>query len=172
MQKRRIEHTFDCEPDTYWDDAFFNPEYNTKLFLERLRFERWEVIEQVDTDDGFRRIIEAVPRVGDLPGPIKSLLKNGAGYREEGEFRRAESRYTLSVTSKSLGSKLLVTGDMSVQALGDGRCRREYECTVTAKVFGVGGMLERRVLDDWERSYLKAAEFTVQWLSDHRPASG
>ena len=172
MQKRRIEHTFDCEPHTYWEGAFFNPEYNAKLFLERLRFERWELIEQVDTDDGFRRIIEAVPRVGDLPGPIKSLLKNGAGYREEGEFFRSESRYRLRVTSRSLGDKLLVTGDMSVRALDGGRCRRGYECAVDAKVFGVGGMIERRVLDDWERSYRKAAEFTASWLSDNALTSG
>ena len=166
MQKRRIEHTFDCDVQTYWDDVFFNPEYNAKLFMERLRFERWEVIEQVDTDDGFRRVIEAVPRVGDLPGPIKSLLKNGAGYREEGEFVRSKSRYQLRVTSHSLKDKLLVTGDMHAKPTDDGRCCRSYDAMADAKVFGIGGMIERRILDDWEKSYRKAAEFTTQWLAE------
>ena len=164
MDTRRIDHTFNCDPTTYWT-TFFSPEYNHALFVERLKFERWEVVERVETEDGFRRVIEAVPRVGDLPGPIKALLKNGAGYQEQGRYYRSEGRYTTHIRSKSLGDRLGFDGVMTVEDLGSGRCRRVYVFEVDAKVPFVGGMLEKRLLDDVEKSYGKAARFTEQYLA-------
>ncbi len=170
MDTRRIEHTFDGDPETYWDN-FFSPEYNHGLFVGRLKFESWDVVEKVDTADGFRRVIDAVPRVGDLPGPIKALLKNGAGYREEGEYFRSEGRYTTRIRSKSLGDRLPVEGVMTVKAIGEGRCQRVYVFEVDAKVRLVGGMLEKLVLDNVEKSYNKAAEFTERWLAQKKTAA-
>jgi hypothetical protein len=167
MPQRRIEHTFECDADTFWSEVFFNDEYNQKLFLERLKFERWVVVERTETADGFRRVIEAVPSVGDLPGPIKALLENGVGYREEGEYSRSKSHYSVRVTPSSLADRVQVTGQMDVEDLGGGRCRRVYLADVTARVRFVGGMLEKRILDDIERSYEKSAKFTESWLRDH-----
>ncbi len=170
MDSRRIEHSFPCDSTTYWEN-FFSAEYNQALFVGRLKFERWEVVERVETEDGFRRVIEAVPRVGDLPGPIKALLKNGAGYREEGEFFRSQGRYTTHIRSNSLGERLPIEGVMTVEDIGDGRCTRVYLFEVEAKVRLIGGMLEKRVLDDVEKSYGKAAEFTRGWLEQKNAAS-
>jgi hypothetical protein len=161
-----MEHVFACDPDTFWNRAFFAPEYNRKLYLERLRFERWEELERVDTPDGFRRVIEAVPRVGDLPGPIKALLKQGVGYREEGEYFRSQSRYVVRVVPSSLADRLDIRAEISVRPEGNGSCRRTNMTSAQAKVFGVGGMLETRILDDVDKSTRKSAEFTEQWLRE------
>ncbi|MEN9581718.1 MAG: hypothetical protein RJA70_4727 [Pseudomonadota bacterium] len=166
MSDRRIEHTFDCGVERFWAEVFFDRAFNEALFLGRLKFERWEEVERTETSDGFIRVVEAIPRVGDVPGPIKALLKNGAGYRERGEFRRSASRYSLSVTSLSLPDKLVVTGDMSVEPRGEGRCHRLYLAHVQAKLFGIGGLLEKLVLDNIEKSYTKSATFTESWLRD------
>lgn len=162
--QRRITHTFQCDPETYWKN-FFDPEYGRALFVNRLQFEQWDIVEQADTEDGLRRVIEAVPRVGDLPGPIKALIKNGTGYREEGEFFRSQQRYHTRIIPASLGDRLEVKGDMFVERLGEGRCQRHYDCEVVAHIRLIGSMLEKRVLDDVEKSYGKAAEFTQEWLA-------
>lgn len=164
MTERRVEHSFDCDSETFWDSTFFDPVFNRALFVERLKFERWEEIERVDTPGGFRRIIEAVPRVGDLPGPIKALLQEGAGYREVGEFLRAQSKYRFTVITKSVPERLKIGGEVEVLSLGPGRCQRSYTTRVEAKIFGVGGMLEKRILDDLTKGYEKGAAFTMDWL--------
>jgi len=37
---------------------------------------------------------------------------------------------------------------------------------VTAKMFGIGGMIEGRILADIKQSYDKAAEFTNRWIRE------
>lgn len=162
MAERRIEHDFDCSTDTYWE-IFFSPEFNHSLFVERLRFERWDITSTEPLPHGFRRTVEAIPPSGNLPGPIKSLLKRGTGYREEGEWNRDESRYELRAISHSLPEKLLVSGVVRVVPHGTG-CRRSYDARVVAKIFGLGGLLEERVLGDLEKSLVRAAEHTRKWL--------
>lgn len=163
MAERRIEHDFECSTDTYWD-LFFSPEFNHSLFVERLHFERWEITSKVETPHGFRRTVEAIPPTRNLPGPIQAILKKGTGYREEGEFNRVESTYRLVAVSHSLPEKLKVSGTVRVTPRGDHQCRRSYDAVVEAKLFGVGGLLEGRVLQDLEKSLHRAAEHTVAWL--------
>lgn len=166
MSDRRIEHTFDCEVERFWSEIFFDREFNEALFLGRLKFERWQEIERTPTADGFVRVVEAVPRIGEVPAPVKALLKNGAGYRERGEYKRATSSYSLSVTAQSLPDKLKVSGEMTVEPSGAGRCRRVHLAEVQAKIFGIGGVLEKLVLDTLEKSYNKSAAFTDNWLKE------
>jgi hypothetical protein len=171
MATRTGAHDFDCDPETFWARAFFSEEFNRKLFLERLKFEQWEVLEQVETADGFRRRVKATPRVGDLPGPIKTLLKNGTGYVEEGEYFRSQSRYVINVIPSSLADRLKITGDMRVVPLPDGRCRRSYTTVVEAKIMVVGGMLETRLLDDIDKSYARSTLLTQEMLKEAKPAT-
>jgi Protein of unknown function (DUF2505) len=166
MATRRIEHSFECSVETFWDHVFFNPAFSQKLFIERMRFERWEETSHTPTADGFRRIVEVVPRVGELPAPIKALLKDGAGYREEGEFFRSQSLYRVRAIPRSLPDRILISGDMRVESLGPNRCKRSYVGKVEAKVFGIGGIVENRILDDIDKGYQRGSEVTQSWLVD------
>lgn len=166
MAERRIEHAFECDPEAYWE-LFFSAEFNRKLFLERLRFQRWEVTKTEPTAHGFRRRVEAEPPPLNLPGPLARVFKGGIGYSEDGEYDKDRSLYTLRAVSNSLPDRLLVSGEISVVPDPRG-CKRIYVSKVTAKVFGVGGLIEDRVLSDLERSLNKAAEFTEKWLKEHQ----
>jgi hypothetical protein len=167
MSERRFSHVFNVSAADYWDKLFFDPEYNAALFTGRLKFESWVVVKSEETDGEIRRIVEAVPTVGDVPGPIKKLLKSGTKYTEHGVFDKAKREYSVNAHSASLGDRLAVTGVTSTEAISDSQCRRVHVARVEAKIFGVGGMLEKRVLDDMARSYDKAAEFSNQWIADH-----
>jgi len=167
MAQRRIEHTFDCDVETFWKELFLSEAFNKQLFLERLGFSRWELLKQEETGDGVRRVVEASPSTRDIPGPLKRVLKRGLGYREEGEWSRSKSEYILKVIPNSLPDKLDISGEMRVLTEGTG-CRRIYDAHVTARILAVGGLLESRMLDDIVQSYEQSAQFSREWLKSRK----
>src|SRR5688500_6389782 len=44
MKERRIEHTYDCSAEVFWNQLFLDDEYNRKLFVDELHFSTWRVI--------------------------------------------------------------------------------------------------------------------------------
>ncbi len=167
MKERRIEHTYACSAEVFWNQIFLDDEYNRRLFLDELHFESWRVVESTVRGGQIHRVIEAAPRVGDLPGPLKRLLGDGLGYTERGVAEPAAQRYRLEVTPRSLASKLTITGELSTTPISERSCRRLYVARVEARVFGVSGLIEDRLLDDIEKSYAKSALFTNRWIEQH-----
>jgi hypothetical protein len=166
MKERRIEHTYDCSADVFWSKIFLDDAYNRKLFLEELHFESWRVLSSEERGSEIHRVVEGVPRLGDLPATLKRLLSEGASYEERGVVDRAAQRYRLQVTPRSLASKLTISGELFTTPLTERSCRRTYVARVEARVFGVGGMIEDRLLNDIERSYAKSAVFTNRWIAE------
>lgn len=163
MATKQISHTFECDVDTYWNKFFLDEEFNRQLFIDRLGFSKWELVRSEETADGVKRVVEASPSTKDIPGPLKKVLQNGLGYREEGVWSRSKSLYTLRVTPASLPDQIEITGEMRVTPEGTG-CRRTYDAFVSARIFMVGGLLEGRLLADVEKSYDEAAAFSREWL--------
>lgn len=164
--KARIEHIFNCSADTYWSKVFFEEEYNRRMFLEALNFESYKVVSLDDTDAQTTRVVDAVPRIGDLPAPLKKLAESGIGYREKVVFDKKTKRVKVDVEPASLKGKLFITGEIRCEPVGDKQCRRIYETVIEAKIFGVGGMVEKRLLSDIEKSYADAAKFTNAYLAE------
>lgn len=165
MADTRIEHVISCSEDNFWK-VFFDPEFNKKLFLDVLGFDAWKLVRLDEHEDRIERVVEAVPKIQDLPGPLKKLVENGAGYRETGVFSRAKKQMTVSITPSALADKLTITGLMHTEPAGNGQCRRIYDQSVTAKVFGIGGLIENRIIGDVKTSYDKAAAFTNEWVKE------
>lgn len=166
MPDFRVEHVFNCSEDTFWSKVFFDEEYNRRLFFERLRFSAWRELERKENGNEVRRVIEAAPPIGDLPGPLKAVVGDNAGYQERGTLDRAGHRYTANVIPNRLADKITVRVEMFTIAEGSDRCRRIAQGSVTAKIFGVGGLLERKMVGDLEKSYTKSAEFTNEFIRE------
>lgn len=166
MSQRRIEHVYECSPSVYWDKIFMDSEYNRQLFLQGLNFESWELVSSEEQGDEVRRVIDAVPRVRELPSALQKVVKEGLGYRERGVFDRRSQRYRCDVEPRSLASKVTIKGEMFAEPLGDKRFRRVFIADVEARVFGIGGLIERHILDGLEKSYAKSAEFTNRWIAE------
>lgn len=166
MAQTRIEHTFNCSPDTFWDEIFFNDEFNSKLYKEKLEFKQYELVSRDDGDAVMKQTIDVVPKLGDMPGPLKKVLGDGIGYKEEGVFDKNAKRYKVTIIPNKLADKTTIEGEMRCEPAGDGKCKRIFECKVVSKVFGVGGMLEKRVIADMEDGYDKGAKFTNEWIDE------
>jgi hypothetical protein len=166
MADVRIEHIYDCSEDTFWDKVFFDDEYNRRLFLDALQFPKREVVKREDGETEVRQTIELTPKLGPMPAPLKKLVGEGLGYREEGVYDKKARRYTVRIYPNKLADKLTITGEMSSEPAGDGKMKRIYKGTVVAKIFGVGGLLEKTVIADIEKSYSESARFTNQYLKE------
>jgi hypothetical protein len=166
MADLRVEHTFNCSVDTFWDKLFFDPEYNERLFKQTLRFHDWTEVHRADKGDRIERIVEVMPRLGDLPGPLKKLVGDGVKYREEGVFEKTPRLYRMKIVPNKLADKLALNGEIQVVADGEARCKRVFLFHAEAKVFGVGGLLEKRLLEDTQKSQIISAEFTNRYIAE------
>ena len=166
MVRARIEHTFNCDADTFWDKVFFDDEYNRRLFLEALSFEGWRQVRLDASETRVERVVDAKPNMPDLPAPLKKLAERGLGYRETVVFDKKTRVLKTEIEPESLKGKLSIRGEIRCEPAGPGKCRRVYDTNIEAKVFGVGGMIEKRMLADIEDGYAKAAVFTNAYLAE------
>jgi hypothetical protein len=165
MTQARIEHTFNCSPETFWDKIFFDEEYNQRLFVEALRFESWNVARFEDSGDRIVRVVDATPKI-DVPAALKKFAEKGLGYRETSIFDKQTRVLKNTVEPESLKGKLSVGGEIRAEPAGERRCRRIFDLSVEAKVFGVGGMIEKRIISDIQDNYEKAAVFTNAFIAE------
>jgi hypothetical protein len=95
----------------------------------------------------------------------------GLEYKENGVYDKKTHRYSIVITPNKLTDKITIKGVMYSKPKGD-KMTRVFEASVNAKIFGVGGMLEKRVIGDMEDSYAKGAAFTNKWLKEKGLAAG
>lgn len=162
-----VEHDFECSEKAFWD-VFLDNDYNRAMFLGHLGFNRWEIVKSGQQDGAISRTVEVEPKVGPLPGPIKKIIGEKIGYREEGCLDLSKNRYELKVIPGLLSDKINVTGVQYTVSTGPHRCRRVFEATITVKIFGVGNIIERQIAADMKRGYEVGAAFT----QDHMVRNG
>lgn len=166
MATLEVEHVYNCSEATYWDRIFLDAEYNERLFKTELKFPSWRELSREERGGLIHRVIEVVPYVGELPGPIKAVVGEGIGYEERGVYDRAAKNYKVTVVPNKLADKLNVKVEQWTVPDGEGRCRRKMRGDVNVKIFGVGGAIEKRMLSDLERSYQKTADFTNRFIAE------
>ncbi|MCA9618771.1 MAG: DUF2505 family protein [Myxococcales bacterium] len=164
MASTRIEHTFDCDEPTFWRVLFFDADFNRKLFMEHLRFDGWDVERYEDRGDAIDRTIVVKPVTGALPAPLKKLAGDNLGYREKGRFDKKTGRYRFEVIPNTLPDKLSITGEIHLEPR-DGKIRRILDLQVKASVFGVGGLVEKRIIEDTQKSYDASYGYMQQHLA-------
>ena len=160
-----MEHTFDCSEKAFWD-TFLDEAYNKAMFMESMKFPRWEVTRFDLTDEELYRVVEVEPYIGQLPGPIIKVLGNKIRYREEGRLDRVTNSYKLSVVPGKFADKIAVTAEQRTEPLAEGRCKRIFTAEVSVKIFAVGGMIEKQLVSDLRKSYDEGARFTQQYMND------
>ncbi|MGC4066920.1 MAG: DUF2505 family protein [Polyangiaceae bacterium] len=166
MTETRIVNELECSEATFWEVLFFDAEFNRRLFLEELKFASWKVVSERKTEDAIERELEVCPNVGEIPGALKAVVGEGLSYSEHGRYDRKRRRYVVKAQSPKMGNRVLVEGEMTTEPIGENRCRRIFAVKATAKIFGVGGLLEKRILADLEKSYAQSATFIGRYVRE------
>lgn len=159
----RLRHELACDQDVYWEQCVFDQEYSQKLFLELLKFPRYEVLELVKEGPVFRKKTRIEPPVTGVPGPVKKVIGDKLAYVEDGSYDRAAHRYTFNVIPSVLPEKTKVSGAMWTEPLGPKRCARHLEIKVEVKVFVVGSLIEEKIAQDLRASYEASVAFTDEF---------
>lgn len=166
MSAFTLRHEIACDENTYWDKCVLDDEYNKRLYLEALKFQSYELVEQRDEGERVVRKVRAEPRSGNMPGPIKKAIGDSFGYLEEGTYDRKAKRYAFRTIPAAFPDKVKIQGTMRCETIGPKRVLRVSEIQVDVKVFMIGGMIEERIVGDIKRSFDKAAEFTDIWVKE------
>ena len=164
--KFAIADTFQGISLTAYEALYFAEDFNVALCLE-LSLER-SLVEFSFKDGMLRRVTQVVPS-RDIPGPVAALMGGGRlEYTEHVEYRAGSMRGTWKTVPSLMRDKVDSHGTFQFAAEGDAVVRR-IEGEVKVKVFGIGGVVERFVVADVERSYADASTFTRGWLSKGHP---
>lgn len=165
--KFTIRHPYAIEPDAFWRELFFDAEYNRKLYLEGLRFEGFEVLEETNPPDGRRtRKVHVKPRF-EAPAAMRSMIGDSMSYVEDGRLELTgpnTPRWISKVLPSAMADKTRVTAEMWLERTGPGQSDRVATFEIEVKMFGVGGMVEKMLEKSMRENYQKAAEFTNEWI--------
>ena len=161
-----LRHEMGCDTETYWEKCVLTEEYNRRLFLEALKFLKYELIEQKDTGDTVTRRVKAEPKTANLPAPLKKVIGDSLGYTEEGSFDRKKKVYSFRSIPAAFPEKVKIHGTMRCEPLGEKKVTRVTEIDIDVKIFMVGGMVEERIVSDMKDSYAKAAAFTNRYVKE------
>ena len=166
MGKFTVTHEINCNVDTFWK-TFLDKDFNDQLYKGTLGFPDFKVTEQTEDDTRAVRRVSATPKM-EVPGPVQKLLGSNFRYTEDGSMTKPERIWRWKMTPSTLADKLLTSGTIRAEAIGDNKTRRVAEMVVEAKIFGLGGLIEssaeKQLRDGWDKSaafmnkYLAAAK--------------
>jgi hypothetical protein len=164
-----ITDRYACGIDRFWAEIFFSPAYNERLYLDGLRFPRFEVVRQASGASGaLERVIRVMPRL-DAPAPVRKLIGEALVYEEHGCFDPAGRHFLTRIVPSRLADKLTLTADMWLEPVGPEASDRVVQFTVEARVFGLGALMERFIERTLRENYGLAARFTNAWLQAPSP---
>jgi hypothetical protein len=161
--KFKAEHLFGGISVADYETLYFDEPFNIEL-CKAVNLDR-ELVRLDVKGKHLTRVVKAAPRGREIPGPVAKVL--GAGrieYVEHIEYDLGTYAGTWKSISSVMTDKVLSSGTFRFVPTGTG-VTRIVEGDVTVKVFGVGGMIERFIIADVEKSYDAAAQFTREYLA-------
>lgn len=160
--KFRCEHRFNGIGLADYEQLYFDEDFNIALCgqvgLQRTLLSR-EIV-----GGKIHRVVKVAPERQIPPAAAKILGSAKIEYTETVDYVFGSGRGTWFTVSSLMTEKVDCRG--SVHISGDsGYANRVIEGDVTVKLTFVGGVVEKFIIDDVQKSYDKAAEFTRNWLA-------
>jgi hypothetical protein len=166
MAEITLRHEINTDEDTFWSKIVFDESFNKKLYVEGLKFPKWDLLEMKNDDAKITRRVLVQPDTGELPGPLKKAFGGGSlAYTEEGTFDKKSKRYVFKVTPTMMADKVKVSGELWVESIGEKKIRRSCTMKVEAKIFVIGSMVEERILKDLRTSYDDSTSVTNDYIA-------
>lgn len=164
----RVAHVFSGIDRAAYEKLYFDESFNVAL-CRSVKLDRTLV--SFDDQDGVLKRRVRVRANRQLPRPVAKIL--GAEYieyTEHLEYRWGSFRGTWRTISAVLPDKVETQGLFRFEDSVAG-VQRIVEGTVRVKIFGVGGLVEKGVVEDVRTSYDNAARFTREWIAGHKPSA-
>jgi hypothetical protein len=166
MRTFAIEHRFagvDCDA---YEALFFDEAFWAALGRE-LRLGR-ELLKLERTEARIVRHVRCAPDQDPNTPEGKALADNKASFVEELDYDRRARRGEWRTIPWLLPERVRTRGTIEIAPAPGGGVRRLVRGEVDARLWGFGGLVERRAVVEIEKSYATAAMFTNAWLARAR----
>ena len=101
----------------------------------------------------------------EIPAPVAKLLGGKRlAYTEELEYEVGRYHGIWRIVPAVLADKIAIGGTLDFEAAAGG-VKRVLAGVIDVTLFGLGGLVEKVILSNVEKSYDDAAAFTAQWLT-------
>ncbi len=159
--KFRVEHTFEGIDLPAYEQLYFDEEFNAAL-CAATSLDRTLVSRKLEGNT-LRRVSRIVPHRA-VPAPIAKVLGGAQlSYVEHVEYELESYVAHWHIEPSFLADKIETYGVYRF-CEARGGVTRVVDGIINVAIFGLGGLIERFVVADIEKSYEVAAEFTRRWL--------
>lgn len=169
MLKFTLEHRLECTPQRHWA-LFWDPDWSRQLVVEGLGFLSCACEEPKEANGKRTRSMRVTPKIN-VPAAVAKLLGPKLAYTERGALDIESEIWTFDTILSVLADRILMGGTVRIRDEGDGQCTRVTDLWVEAKIFGLGGIVERaaerNLRDGWDES----ARWINRWVREH-PGQG
>ncbi len=168
MAEVTVRHELDCSVEDYWNKCVFNAEFNQVLYVERLHFSAFVLVEQNDIGTLRTKKAKMEPPLTSVPAGVKKVLGDRLSYFEDGAYDRTTGRYKCAITPSTFAEKTNVEAELWAEPSPSGdanKCVRFARVKVEVKVFVIGGKVEEKIMHDLRGSYDAEAAFVREWIA-------
>ena len=148
---------FAIDLDEHWR-LFLDDDVERRMYLERLHFPKYELLERRETDAELVRKIRVVPKL-DVPAAVAKLLGDSFSYSEAQTFDKKSRVYRARITPSALADRLSSEATVRADATGPGKCRRTVDISVEARFFGIGGLVEGALEKNLRNGWVDSAAY-------------
>lgn len=163
--KFTLTNIFNTDAETFWAKVFFDQEYNRGLYLDELKFKRWELLELTGDPGAVRTRKTLMEPQSEAPAFLTKLVGGAIAYTEEGRFDPATKIWTYKIVTTKMSDKVSIGGKYWLEARGDKKVERFCDIDIKVDVFGVGGMVEKFLEQETRKSYVDATTYTNRYLA-------
>jgi len=102
----------------------------------------------------------------EIPAPVAKILGGEAiAYTETIQYTLGSGRGRWQTQSSVLTDKITSDGEIFIRKAAGNDVERQVTGHVTVRIFGLGGIIERFIVADVEKSYEQAAQFSQKYLA-------
>ena len=158
-----VRHTFRGISREEYEQLYFDESFNEAL-CSAVKLAR--DVQSIDRSDAH---IARVVKVGpdrQVPKPVAKILKaDRIQYAEHLDYKFGSFKGTWRTIPDILANKVVSEGTFAFQE-ANGGVLRVVDGEIKVKILGVGGVVEKFIVGDVEKSYEDAARFTQRWIDD------
>jgi len=144
-----------------YESLFFDKTFNEAM-MPVAGLKRREELEAREEKGIIHRRLHVVPE-RDFPPPLNKFIKGELSYIEIGAFDPAAHHQKWTSEISVLPDKVKLGGDVTFKAVPAG-VERVVSGTCTVSIFGLGGVIEKIIVDNLEETYAKVSKFTQQYI--------
>lgn len=162
------EHRIPASAADFWE-WIHGADYEARVALALGLTEYRELERREDAGAVYRRLRVAAP----LPSAFAPLLARVARVDEvayvEEQWRQPDAyRVRWRMTPEVLAERVRVAGELRLEPAGSRHCKRILEGEISARIFGVGPLLERAAIREVVRAYDTAARVAAELARERR----